>query len=94
MSRRPDERCASGRLAYDHTLLFQSLLTAPDAIFDQDRSRLEPLAADLADVADVAEGWGHPARPAADFADIATDVADTGADSTPIPTASIGGEVW
>lgn len=66
-------------------LLFQSLLTAPDAIFDQNRSRLEPLAAGLADVADVAEGWGHPARPAADVADIATDVADTGADSTPIP---------
>ncbi len=50
-------------------LLFQSLLTAPDAIFDQDRSHLVPLHAD---VADVAEGPGHSARPAADVADAST----------------------
>jgi hypothetical protein len=71
-------------------LLFQSLLTAPDAIFDQDRSHLAPLNADVADVADVAdmadvadvadvtEGLGHPARLAADVADTkaATDAED------------------
>ena len=56
-------------------LLLQSVLTAPDAIFDQDRSRLTPLHADVADMADVAEGLGHPARPAADVAD-ATDASD------------------
>ena len=53
-------------------LLLQSVLTAPDAIFDQDRSRLTPLHAD---VADVAEGLGHRARPAADVAD-APDTSD------------------
>lgn len=51
---------------YGKPLLFRSLLTAPDAIFEQDRSHLAPMTAD---VADVAEGSGHPARPAADVAD-------------------------
>jgi hypothetical protein len=65
-------------------LLLQSVLTAPDAIFDQNRSHLAPLHADVADVADVAEGPGHPARPAADVAEIETG-ADTGADVTQFP---------
>jgi hypothetical protein len=51
-------------------LLLQSVLIAPDAIFDQDRSRLTPLHTA---VADVAEGPGHPARPAADVADMDDD---------------------
>ncbi len=65
-------------------LLLRSTLTAPDAIFDQDRSRLTPLHANEADIPDVAEGLGHPARAAADVADIASE-ADTGADSAQFP---------
>ena len=65
-------------------LLLQSVLTAPDAIFDQNRSHLAPLHADVANLADVAEGSGHPARPAADVADVANDT-DTGADSAQFP---------
>lgn len=58
-------------------LLLQSVLTAPDAIFDQNRSHLAPLHAD------VAEGQGHPARPAADVTAAAD--SDTGSDSTQFP---------
>jgi hypothetical protein len=70
-------------LAHRHGkhLLLHSVLTAPDAIFDQNRSHLAPLHADMAD---VVEGSGHPARPAADVADADTG-ADTGADSAEIP---------
>lgn len=57
-------------------LLFRSTLTAPDAIFDRDRSRLTPLTADVAAVADVAEGSGHPARPVADVTDTSDDSAE------------------
>jgi hypothetical protein len=66
-------------------LLLQSVLTAPDAIFDQNRSHLAPLHTDVAaDLADVAESSGHPARPASDVADVDTD-SDTGADVTQFP---------
>jgi hypothetical protein len=39
---------------YGKPLLFQSRLTAPDAIFAYERSHLAPALADVADVADVA----------------------------------------
>ena len=58
---------------YGKPLLFKRLLTAPDAIFDQDRSRLAPLNADLAGGQEV---QGHGGRPTAD---VAFD-ADTSAD--------------
>lgn len=67
---------------YGKPLLFRRVLTAPDAIFDQDRSHLAPVDADHADHADgadVLEDWEHgSAHPAADVAhaSVATDASD------------------
>jgi nucleotidyltransferase/DNA polymerase involved in DNA repair len=65
---------------YGKPLLFHGALTAPDAIFDQDRSRLAPVDASNADGADVLEDWANgAARPAADVAHAShcTDAPDT-----------------
>ena len=65
---------------YGKPLLFKRLLTAPDAIFDQDRSRLAPLNADAVGTADVLEDQGHGGgRLTTDVAD-ATDTSGTSAD--------------
>lgn len=65
---------------YGKPLLFRRSLTAPDAIFDQDRSRLAPLNADAVGTAGVLEDQGHGGgRPAADVAYDA-DAPDTSAD--------------
>jgi hypothetical protein len=60
---------------YGKPLLFQRVISVPDAIFDQDRSRLAPLNADVADVlGDQEQRGNHPNADVAEAPDTSAEI--------------------